>query len=133
MDYTVHGILHARILEWVAVPFSRGSSNPGIEQESPASQADPLPAELPGKPHILGRFLNLHRALQRSGFPGGTSGKECACQCRRLKRHGLYPWVRKIPWRRAWQSTPVFLPEEVSWTEKPGGLQSMGSQRVGHD
>ena len=34
--------------------------------------------------------------------------KESACQCR---RHGFYPWVMKIPWRRKWQRTPVFLPE----------------------
>ena len=34
------------------------------------------------------------------GFPGGASGKEPACQCRRLKRHGFSPWVGKIPWRR---------------------------------
>ena len=34
---------------------------------------------------------------------------------------------------RAWQPTPVFLPGESPWTEEPGGLQSMGSQRVGHD
>ena len=31
------------------------------------------------------------------GFPGGTSGKEPACQCKRLKRCRLDPWVRKIP------------------------------------
>ena len=46
------------------------------------------------------------------GFPGGASGKEPTCHCRRHKRPGFYPWVRKIPWRRAWQSTPVFLPRE---------------------
>ena len=46
---------------------------------------------------------------------------------------GFDPWVRKIPWRKAWQPTPVFLPEESPWTEKPDGLPSMGSQRVGHD
>ena len=34
------------------------------------------------------------------------------------------------PWRKAWQPTPVFLPGESPWTEEPGGLQSMGSQRV---
>ena len=45
-DYTVHGILQARILEGVAFPFSRGFSHPGIEPRSPASQADSLPAEL---------------------------------------------------------------------------------------
>jgi len=46
------------------------------------------------------------------GFPGGTSGKEPSCQCSRQKRHGFGPWVRKIPWRRARQLTPVFLPGE---------------------
>ena len=43
------------------------------------------------------------------------------------------PWVRKILWRRAWQPTPVFLPGESPWTEEPGGLQSMGLQRVEHN
>ena len=45
MDYTVHGILQARILEWVAFPFSRGSSQLGIEPRSSAWQEDSLPAE----------------------------------------------------------------------------------------
>ena len=44
----------------------------------------------------------------------------------------LDSWVGKIPWRRAWQPTPVFLPGEPPLTEKPGGLRFMGSQRVGH-
>ena len=39
----------------------------------------------------------------------------------------------EIPWRRAWQPIPVFLPVESPWTEEPGGLQSMGSQRVWYD
>ena len=46
------------------------------------------------------------------GFPGGASSKEPTCQCRRHKRSKFDPWVRKIPWRRAWQPTPVFLPGE---------------------
>ena len=46
------------------------------------------------------------------GFPGGDSGKEFACQCRRHRRHGFNPWVRNIPWRKAWQSSPGFLPGE---------------------
>ena len=45
MDYTVHGILQARILEWVAFPFSKGSS----QSRSPVFQADSLPAEPPEK------------------------------------------------------------------------------------
>ena len=43
-------------------------------------------------------------------FPGGAVGKESTCQCVRCKRHGLDPWVRKIPWSRKWQPTPVFMP-----------------------
>ena len=64
------------------------------------------------------------------GFPGGISGKEPTCQCR---RPGFDPWVRKIPCRRKWQPTPVFLPKESRGTEEPGRLQSIGLQRVRHD
>ena len=64
------------------------------------------------------------------GFLGGSAGKESACQCRTC---AVNPWVKKIPWRRKWQSTPVFLPGESPWTEEPGGLQSMGSQTAGHN
>ena len=53
-DHIVHGILQARILEWVAFPFSRGSSNPGIEPRSPALQEYSLPAEPQGKPMNTG-------------------------------------------------------------------------------
>ena len=47
---SVHGILQARILEWVAISFSRDLSDPGIKPRSPALQADSLLSELPGKP-----------------------------------------------------------------------------------
>ena len=46
---SVHGIIQGRILEWVAIPFSREFSDPGIEPSSPALRADSLPAEPPGK------------------------------------------------------------------------------------
>ena len=46
-------------------------------------------------------------------------------------RHGFDPWVEKIPWRRAWPPTPVFLLGE---SHGQGSLlQSIGSQRIGHD
>ena len=50
MDYTVHGILQARILEWVAFPFSRGSSQPRGWMQVSLQQADSLPVEPQGKP-----------------------------------------------------------------------------------
>ena len=49
---------------------------------------------------------------QIQGFPGGTSGKEHACQCRRHKRSGFDPWVGKTIWRKKWPATAVFLPGE---------------------
>ena len=48
---SVHGILQARILEWVAISFSRGSSS-GIEPRPPALEADALTSEPPGKPRM---------------------------------------------------------------------------------
>ena len=54
MDYTVHGILQARILEWVAFPFSRGPSQPRGWTQVSALQADFLPAEPQGKPKNTG-------------------------------------------------------------------------------
>ena len=48
---SVHGVLQARILEWVAMPSSRGSSQPWIEPGSPALQVGSLPSEPPWKPN----------------------------------------------------------------------------------
>ena len=50
---SVHGILQAIILEWVAVPSPGDLPDPGIEPRSPALQADSLPSEPPGKPFIV--------------------------------------------------------------------------------
>ena len=47
-----------------------------------------------------------------------------------MRETWVRPWVGKIPWRRAWLRTPVFVPGESPLTEEPGGLQSVGSQRV---
>ena len=76
-----------------------------------------------------------HSYPQASQIAGSGKNKQTnpACQCRRRKRCGFGPWVRKIPWRRAWQPTPVILPGEFPWTEELNGLQSLGLQRVGYD
>ena len=68
-----------------------------------------------------------------SGFPAGALGKEPACQCRRYKRRRFNRWIGKIPLEEGMATTPVFLPGESPWTEEPGGIQSMGSQRVRQD
>ena len=109
---TVHGIFQEGILEWAAISFSRGSSQP---RDRPLSLMSP--------------------ALSGGFFTTSTAWEEPACQClrRRRERFGFNLWVGKIPWRRKWQPTLVFLPGKSPWIEGPGGLQSVWSQKVGHD
>ena len=57
------------------------------------------------------------------GLPRWLSGKEAICKCR---RHGFSPWVRKIPWRRKWQPTPVFSPGESHGQRSPAGYTVHG-------
>ena len=66
------------------------------------------------------------------GLPQWLSGKKFICNVGAAGDR-FKPWVGKIPWRRPWQPTPILSPGESPWTEKPGGLQSIGSQRDGHD
>ena len=66
------------------------------------------------------------------GLPSGASGTEPSWQCRTQNRCRFSPGVGKITWRRAWLSTPVFLPGEPPWTEETGWIQSIGSQSVRH-
>ena len=57
-----------------------------------------------------GVMLGGKKGLSKLRLPRWCSGKEPTCQCRRCRRRRFDPWVRKIPWRRKWQPTPVFLP-----------------------
>ena len=66
------------------------------------------------------------------GFPGGTSGKEPTCLHRRSKRCWCDPWAGKIPWRRAWHPTPVFLLGE-SHGQRSLAVKSPQRCRVGQD
>ena len=67
------------------------------------------------------------------GVPSGASSKEPTCQCRRHKGHWFDPQVGKIPLEEGMATHSNILAWSFPWTEEPGGLQSMGSQRVGHD
>ena len=134
MDNAVHGILQARIREWIAFPFSRGSYQPSDQTQVSC---------------IAGRFftswatreelnwtelkVNLYLAL------GGASGNKPASQCRRLKRCRLDLWVAgdlrdagwisgsgRYPWRRAWQPTLVLLPGESHGKRSLAGYSPWG-------
>ena len=62
----------------------------------------------------LPKFLAISSSVK--GFSGGLSGKETDWQGRSQRKHRFDPWVSKIPWRRKWQPTPIFLPWVIPWT-----------------
>ena len=82
--------------------------------------------------NVVAGCKELKRMCIQKHFPGGTSGGEPTCQCRRCKRPGFDPWVGKIPWKRKWQPTPVFLPGDLmdrgAWRATVHGIT-----RAGHD
>ena len=65
-------------------------------------------------------------------LPGGSVVKNSSTNAGNIRKLGSVAGNIR-DWRRAWGYTLVFLPGESPWTEQPGKLQSMGSQRVGHD
>ena len=73
------------------------------------------PPSYPASGSFPSRVLDVALCVTR-GFLNGSSSNEPACQCR---RHRFNPWVRKIPWRKRWQPTQVFLPG------KPHGQRSL--------
>ena len=105
----------------------RSDKNQSMFQRS----CSPCSAWWTDEDEIQGQGTFQEAVTKTLGFLDGSVGKEFACDAG--DTHGFDPWVGKIPWRRKWQLTPVFLPGKIPWTEEPGGLQSMGSQRVGHN
>ena len=78
-------------------------------------------------PQFLGRY---HFKPQ---LPWWLGGKESTCQRRRCKRHGFDLYVGKIPWKRKWQTTPVFLPGKSHGQRSLAGYSPWGLKKVGHD
>ena len=76
--------------------------------------------------------IEMLRYSQLTGFPGGTSGKEPTCQCRRHKRHG-WALAQEDPLEEGMASHSSILLWRILWTEEFGGIQSMESQRVRHN
>ena len=72
-------------------------------------------------------YTHIHTHIHNTGLTNWHCDKEFTCQYR---RHGFNPCVRKIPWSRKQQTHFSILAWRIPWTEEPGGLQSMGSQRV---
>ena len=68
----------------------------------------------------------IQKSSKTVGFPDGTSGKDSTCQSRRHERHGLNPWVGKIPWSGKWNPTPVSLPEKLHGQRSLVGYSAWG-------
>ena len=83
------------------------------------------------KEDLAKKICILYRAtLSLRSFPGGSSGTEPTCKGRRHKRCEFDPWVGKIPWRRLWQPTPVFLPGESHGQRSLAGYSSWGHKEL---
>ena len=101
-------------------------SESGVAQSCPTPR-HPMDSSPPGSsvPGIL-----QARALEWAPSPSPSSrwcsGKGSKCQCRRCKRHGFSPWVRKTLLEQEMATHSSTLAWKILWTEEPGGLQSMG-------
>ena len=195
----IHGIFQARILDWIAISFSRRYSQPR-DRTWVSHIADSLPSEPPRKlmlcfyvyiklvvkliPIILihkfplvfslcsfvtpfsdsdnsalilqnlftyllnfrictvselltyitsvkNKFTKMNAIFTCSSFvfglPWWLNGKESSCRC---SRYRFDPWVRKIPWRRIWQSTPVFFPGEFYGQRSLTGYSPWGLKEL---
>ena len=140
IDYTLHGILQARILEWVAFPFSRRSSQPRIEPRSPALQVVFSPAEPQGKLKNTGvgslsllqgifltqdsnrSLLHCRQILYQLSCEGSPEfGLECqypsGCKARAFTTYSPHTLLPRFPGRgRMWDlnTLPTFIPCEAA-------------------
>ena len=73
-------------------------------------------------------FMSIDTFTQ--GFPGGSVVSRLWLQCR---RHRFNPWIKKIPWRRKWKPTPVFLPGKSHGQKSLVGYSPWGCKRIIHD
>ena len=82
---------------------------------------------------LISHFIALNCIgvmIESVDFPGRSDGQESACQCRRPE---FNLWVGKIPLEKGMATHPSILAWKTPWTKEPGGLQSTGLQRVGHN
>ena len=75
-------------------------------------------------------LLQIYLSLGKPCFPSGASCKESDCQWRRHKRLRFDPWVGKIPWRRKWQPTPIFLTGKFHGQRRLVGYSAWGCKEL---
>ena len=147
---SVHGIFQARILKWIAIPFSRGSYGPrdrtwvswtvgrfcffNLKKIIFFKLKDNCSTEFCC--FLSNLNMNsmqiLYRLSHREELYSNVHLLSAYHVCLQCRRPGFDPWVGKIPWRGKWQPTPVFLPRESHGRKSLVGYSPRGS-RVGHD
>ena len=101
-------LLNTFYIQCHLVQFSHSVVSDSLRPHESQQARPPCPSPTPGVHSDSCPILRVSEKLIFSmlhkewGFPGGATGKEPTCQYRRHKRHRFDPWVRKIPWRRAW-------------------------------
>ena len=123
---SVHGIFRARVLEWGAIAFSESERQTlpiGKERGETLThfllQPELVPCWTPQP--LLSLF-----PIVLGGFPDGSVVKDLP-----IRRCRFNPWVGKIPWRRKWQPTPVFLPGKSHGQKSLVGYSSWHTKELG--
>ena len=117
--FSIHGILQARILEWVAIPFPRDPPDPGIEPRSPALQAVSLPSETPGK--LFVRYMQKY-ILKRAGICNKGPVREALVLL-------IYSWPKQA-WLHFTKSSATFFAYE-QWSHNTIKLQYSNQHGTG--
>ena len=125
----------------LSMGFSRQENWSGLSFPTPGDLPDPgiKPTSL-ASPALTSRFLVPSASclpllicsclVMKTELPRWLSGKEST---RQHRRHGFHPWVRKIPWRRKLQPTPVFLPGKSHGQRSLKGYSPWSHKKVRHD
>ena len=114
-------------------PIPGDIPDPRIKPTSPASsdwQVDSLPLHHLGSPGCWYTSPFIWAPYRHISLPRWHSGKESAYQFKRHRKCGFNPWVRKIPWRRIWQPTPVFLPGKFHGQKSQVGYSPRGHKEL---
>ena len=123
---SVHGVLQARILGWVSVSRATGSSWPRGQN-----------LHLLVSPALAGRFFTIVPKNSFEGKPKNKHGSYLVAQIVKSLPAMQETWVRSLGregyLEKEMATHSSILAWRIPWTEEPGGLQSMGSQRAGHD
>ena len=114
--------------EWSSLPHRVDSQENFLLVSWPKESRGPAPLPL-----ITCRSFFRQDVSQWRGLSRWHSGKEPACQCRRHKRGSFDPWDREDPLEERMATHSGIPAWRIPRTEAPGGLQSMGLQRVGQD